>query len=46
MMIMLISRAVTVFEIYYDAVNGRAITRGGVHRVNMLPLLHMSILEV
>ena len=30
-------QAVTVFEIYYDAVNGRANTRGGVHRVNMLP---------
>ena len=30
-------QAATVFEIYYDAVNGRANTRGGVHRVNMLP---------
>jgi trans-4-hydroxy-L-proline dehydratase len=30
-------QAVTVFEIYYDAVNGRANTRGGVHRINMLP---------
>lgn len=29
--------AVTVFEIYYDAVNGRLSTRGGVHRINMLP---------
>ncbi len=29
--------AVSVFEIYYDAVNGRPTTRGGVHRVNMLP---------
>ncbi len=29
--------AVKVFEIYYDAVNGRANTRGGVHRINMLP---------
>jgi trans-4-hydroxy-L-proline dehydratase len=29
--------AVAVFEIYYDAVNGRATTRGGVHRINMLP---------
>jgi trans-4-hydroxy-L-proline dehydratase len=30
-------QAVTVFEIYYDAVNGRPNTRGGVHRINMLP---------
>ncbi len=30
-------QAVDVFEIYYDAVNGRANTRGGVHRINMLP---------
>jgi len=30
-------QAVTVFEIYYDAVNGRASSRGGVHRINMLP---------
>ncbi len=29
--------AVRVFEIYYDAVNGRVNTRGGVHRINMLP---------
>jgi len=29
--------AVEVFEIYYDAVNGRADSRGGVHRINMLP---------
>jgi pyruvate-formate lyase len=29
-------QAVTVFEIYYDAVNGRPNTRGGVHRINML----------
>ncbi len=29
--------AVDVFEIYYDAVNGRADSRGGVHRINMLP---------
>ena len=29
--------AVTVFEIYYDAVNGRPASRGGVHRINMLP---------
>lgn len=30
-------QAVTVFEIYYDAVNGRPSTRGGVYRINMLP---------
>jgi formate C-acetyltransferase len=30
-------QAVTVFEIYYDAVNGRVNTRGGFHRINMLP---------
>jgi formate C-acetyltransferase len=30
-------QAVTVFEIYYDAVNGRPSARGGVHRINMLP---------
>jgi pyruvate formate-lyase/glycerol dehydratase family glycyl radical enzyme len=30
-------QAVTVFEAYYDAVNGRANSRGGVHRINMLP---------
>lgn len=30
-------QAVTVFEIYYDAVNGRPSSRGGVHRINMLP---------
>jgi pyruvate formate-lyase/glycerol dehydratase family glycyl radical enzyme len=29
--------AVMVFEIYYDAVNGRPNPRGGVHRINMLP---------
>ncbi len=29
--------AVDVFEIYYDAVNGHPNTRGGVHRINMLP---------
>lgn len=29
--------AVAVFEIYYDAVNGRADSRGGIHRINMLP---------
>lgn len=26
-----------VFEIFYDAVNGRPDSRGGVHRINMLP---------
>lgn len=26
-----------VFEIYFDAVDGRSNTRGGVHRVNLLP---------
>jgi formate C-acetyltransferase len=30
-------QAATVFEIFYDAVNGRPNTRGGVHRINMLP---------
>ena len=30
-------QAVAVFEIYYDSVNGRPNTRGGVHRINMLP---------
>ncbi len=30
-------QAVSVFEIYYDAVNGRPTSRGGVHRINMLP---------
>ncbi len=30
-------QAVTVFEIYYDAVNGRPSSRGSVHRINMLP---------
>ena len=29
--------AVEVFEIYYDAINGRPDSRGGVHRINMLP---------
>jgi pyruvate formate-lyase/glycerol dehydratase family glycyl radical enzyme len=29
--------AVDVFEIYYDAVNGRPTSRGAVHRINMLP---------
>lgn len=31
------SQAMTVFEIFYDAVNGRPASRGGVHRINMLP---------
>jgi pyruvate formate-lyase/glycerol dehydratase family glycyl radical enzyme len=31
------SQAVAVFEIYYDAINGRPASRGGVHRINMLP---------
>ncbi|MGE5419873.1 MAG: pyruvate formate lyase family protein, partial [Chloroflexota bacterium] len=30
-------QAVSVFEIYYDAVTGKPNTRGGVHRINMLP---------
>jgi formate C-acetyltransferase len=30
-------QAVAVFEIFYDAVNGRPNSRGGVHRINMLP---------
>jgi pyruvate formate-lyase/glycerol dehydratase family glycyl radical enzyme len=30
-------QAVSAFEIYYDSVNGRPNTRGGVHRINMLP---------
>ncbi|MBM3419738.1 MAG: glycyl radical protein [Bacteroidetes bacterium] len=29
--------AVDVFEIFYDAVNGRPTPRGGIHRINMLP---------
>jgi trans-4-hydroxy-L-proline dehydratase len=29
--------AVAAFEIFYDAVNGRPDSRGGVHRINMLP---------
>jgi pyruvate formate-lyase/glycerol dehydratase family glycyl radical enzyme len=29
--------AVGVFEIFYEAVNGRPTPRGGVHRINMLP---------
>jgi formate C-acetyltransferase len=31
------NQAVEVFEMYYDAVNGNPNTRGGVHRINMLP---------
>ena len=30
-------QAVSVFEIYYDAVNGKPDSRGGIHRINMLP---------
>ncbi len=30
-------QAVAVFEMFYDAVNGRPAPRGGVHRINMLP---------
>jgi formate C-acetyltransferase len=30
-------QAVKVFDIYYDAVNGKPNTRGGVHRINLLP---------
>lgn len=30
-------QAVDVFEIYYDSVNGRPNSRGGFHRINMLP---------
>ena len=30
-------QAVAVFEIYYDSVNGRPDSRGGIHRINMLP---------
>jgi trans-4-hydroxy-L-proline dehydratase len=29
--------AVEVFEIFYEAVNGRPAARGGVHRINLLP---------
>jgi formate C-acetyltransferase len=31
------SQALQVFDIYYDAVTGQPNTRGGVHRINMLP---------
>ena len=30
-------QAVEVFEMFYDAVNGRPTPRGGIHRINMLP---------
>ncbi len=30
-------QAVSVFDIYYDSVNGRPNTRNGFHRINMLP---------
>jgi len=30
-------QAVTVFDVFYDAVNGRPSSRGGIHRINMLP---------
>lgn len=30
-------QAVKVFDIYYDAVDGKPNTRGGVHRINLLP---------
>ncbi len=30
-------QAVTVFEIFYNAINGKPSSRGGVHRINMLP---------
>jgi trans-4-hydroxy-L-proline dehydratase len=30
-------QAVTVFETFYDSINGKPNTRGGVHRINMLP---------
>jgi pyruvate formate-lyase/glycerol dehydratase family glycyl radical enzyme len=29
--------SVRVFEIFYDAINGRPTPRGGIHRINMLP---------
>jgi len=29
--------AVAIFDMFYDAVNGRPNTKGGVHRINMLP---------
>ncbi len=30
-------QAVTVFEAFYDSINGRLNSRGGFHRINMLP---------
>lgn len=30
-------QAIRVFDIYYDAVTGKPNTRGGVHRINLLP---------
>ncbi len=30
-------QTITVFELFYDAVNGRPDSRGGVHRINLLP---------
>jgi trans-4-hydroxy-L-proline dehydratase len=30
-------QAVEVFEMFYDAVNGKPTSRGGTHRINMLP---------
>jgi formate C-acetyltransferase len=30
-------QAVTVFELFYEAVDGRPTPRGGVHRINLLP---------
>jgi pyruvate formate-lyase/glycerol dehydratase family glycyl radical enzyme len=30
-------QAIAVFEIYHDSVNGRPTSRGGIHRINMLP---------
>ena len=30
-------QAVAVFEMYYDAINGRPTSRGGTHRINLLP---------
>lgn len=30
-------QAVAAFEIYYNAINGKVTSRGGIHRINMLP---------
>jgi formate C-acetyltransferase len=30
-------QALAIFDIFYDAVNGRPTPRGGIHRINMLP---------